>query len=103
MSGFHSFVILYDACNTIFFHTVEEECCRSGTRYALESPTEVIMCRSDPFLTCDSKRDDLCCECCNFGTLSYAAAKEIGCEANRLAFFGDCRVVFEECCYGRGK
>ena len=70
--------------------------------FALERPTEPLLCRTDPALTCDSKRDDLCCECCNFGTLSYAAAKEIGCEVNKAAFAGDCQVVFEECCYGRG-
>ena len=84
------------------FYTVEEECCRAGALFALERPTEPLECRSDPALTCDSRRDDFCCECCNFGTLSYAAAKEVGCEVNRGGIFGDCRVVFEECCYGRG-
>ena len=87
--------------NPISF-TVEEECCRTGALYALESPTEILACRNDPALTCDSSRDDLCCECCNLGTLSFNAANEVGCEINRLAVVGDCRVVFEECCYGRG-
>ena len=51
---------------------------------------------------CESILDDICCECCTFGTLSYAARQEVGCETNKVAFAGDCRVVFEECCYGRG-
>ena len=89
--------------NTLKYYAVEEECCRAGALFALERPTEPLLCRTDPALTCDSKRDDLCCECCNFGTLSYAAAKEVGCEVNKAAFAGDCQVVFEECCYGRGK
>ena len=86
----------------IKFYAVEEECCRAGALFALERPTEPLECRSDPALTCDSRRDDFCCECCNFGTLSYAAAQEFGCEVNRGGVFGDCRVVFEDCCYGRG-
>lgn len=97
-------VLCYDLCpNEICSFVVAEECCRSGTRYALERPTEILMCRTEPSLTCESKRDELCCECCNFGTLSFNAAQEFGCELNRNAFFGDCREIFDECCYGRGK
>ena len=88
--------------NFIYLYAVEEQCCRRGAVYALQRPNEPLPCRNDPLLSCNNNRDDLCCECCNLGTLSYAAAQEFGCEVNRNAVFGDCRVVFEECCYGRG-
>ena len=82
---------------------VIDECCRAGILFALQRPTDPLPCRSDPALTCTSRQDDFCCECCNFGTLSYAARQEVGCETNKFAFAGDCRVIFEECCYRRGK
>lgn len=74
----------------------------AGLDEALATPHEVLECRSrlsDP--VCGHERD-LCCQCCNFGTITQISAGDVGCEINQLAFQGDCRRIFNYCCYNRG-
>ena len=75
----------------------------AGLEEAFATPREVLTCSSsNADLLCRRERD-LCCQCCNFGTLTQIAAGNAGCVINEPAFQGDCRRIFNYCCYNVGK
>lgn len=75
----------------------------AGIEEAFANPDDVLVCRSrQPDISCRLEHD-LCCQCCNLGTLTQLVAGNFGCTVNERAFQGDCRRIFNYCCYNRGK
>ena len=75
----------------------------AGLEEVFATPDKVLVCRSgQPDLSCRQQRD-LCCQCCNLGTLVQQAAGNSGCMENEGAVKGDCKRIFNYCCYNRGK